>query len=616
MNYDKLLCGIFFKDDWHLNRNYVMRYNRAYKSNTRFQNVIKYIRTRYEDSTQLKEVLYRMKYHIDKKPVCKTCGKPVKFVGKSGIIYRQYCCNTCAGKNNETIIKKKQTQLQNWGTENCYDSDKYKQKIKQKYGVEYIVQRDDIKKKRKNTIIKKYGSIDNFNKINVDKIRKTFINKTGYDWPSKVPEIRNKYVEKSLLKFGTPNPMQCPEIREKVNKTLRQNNTFNSSQQEIVCEQLLKQIFDDDIITQYSDHRYPFNCDFYVKSLDLFIEYNGTWTHGKHPFNKHDKNDLYVLEQWKTKSTESKYYQNAIYVWTDLDIRKRECVHENKLNFIEFWSLSDVESFINLWISDLSIQRDDEMMSNEFSYFMNTESTCSNKVLKNNIIKYFQQDNLFQRERELWRNYDIKLKLILNRVHYLNKTINQLTLNDILSGFKKSGIYYGYSMFNPSLIKWFHERYDVTICYDPCGGWGHRILGSLNIKKYIYNDLSESTVECCKKMIEYFNINNVDIYNHDANNFIPDDDFDSMFTCVPYFNLEHYECGDFRTKIEYDNFINNIFNVFNNKTSCKIFGLVIREDLLPEKYKYDEKFDICVQTSKHFIKHKKYKEYLYVFKKR
>ena len=39
------------------------------------------------------------------------------------------------------------------------------------------------------------------------------------------------------------------------------------------------------------------------------------------------------LNKWKEKAKTSKFYQTAIYVWTDLDVRKRECAKKNNLNF-------------------------------------------------------------------------------------------------------------------------------------------------------------------------------------------------------------------------------------------------------------------------------------------
>ena len=64
--------------------------------------------------------------------------------------------------------------------------------------------------------------------------------------------------------------------------------------------------------------------------------------------------------------------------------------------------------------------------------------------------------------------------------------------------------------------------------------------------------------------------------------------------------------------------IDNIFNVFYQKESCKVMGLVLREDCLPEKYKEKSLEPKCLsRTHKtHLSKNPvKYKEYLYIFKK-
>lgn len=131
---------------------------------------------------------------------------------------------------------------------------------------------------------------------------------------------------------------------KKINATKHINNTYKKSKLEDECYILLKEYYPD-IIRQYSSNVYPFNCDFYIPSFDLYIEYNGFWTHGKHLFNSNSKEDLNLINKWKSKN--KKIYDNAIYTWTDLDVRKQEFVHKNKLNHIIFWNLDDVKRFIN-----------------------------------------------------------------------------------------------------------------------------------------------------------------------------------------------------------------------------------------------------------------------------
>jgi len=55
------------------------------------------------------------------------------------------------------------------------------------------------------------------------------------------------------------------------------------------------------------------------------------------------KSKLIKLKYNKTKTQ----YDVMIYVWTDLDVRKRETAQINNLNFVELWNLKEAEEFIN-----------------------------------------------------------------------------------------------------------------------------------------------------------------------------------------------------------------------------------------------------------------------------
>ena len=132
-------------------------------------------------------------------------------------------------------------------------------------------------------------------------------------------------------------------ILEKQYQTKKKNNSFNISNPEnIFKEYLINKYGEENVISQYRDeNRYPFNCDFYIKSEDLFIELNLTWTHGGHPFNKDNEEDILLLEYWKQKAETSDYYKNAIYTWTILDVKKQKIAKENKLNYLCIYNLED-----------------------------------------------------------------------------------------------------------------------------------------------------------------------------------------------------------------------------------------------------------------------------------
>lgn len=135
------------------------------------------------------------------------------------------------------------------------------------------------------------------------------------------------------------------EHQEKIYNTKKKNKTFNTSKNEKSIEGLLITKFKK-IECQYKSERYPFSCDFYISDLDLYIEYQGHWSHGLKPFEGTEE-DLLKLEIWKNKNTS--YYNNAIHTWTVRDVLKRQIAKENDLNWLEFFTEKE---FMN-WFKNL-----------------------------------------------------------------------------------------------------------------------------------------------------------------------------------------------------------------------------------------------------------------------
>ena len=258
---------------------------------------------------------------------------------------------------------------------------------------------------------------------------------------------------------------------------------------------------------------------------------------------------------------------------------------------------------------DLDLKYTVDEIMDEYFYFLDKPGECTEYSNRNKIIKFFQQDIFFKTEKLLWQNEDIRNRLLVNRMKYLDKNI--FTPDELLAGFKKSGIHYGYSHFNPLLAKWFYEYCGTKISYDPCGGWGHRMLGSLDLDLYIYNDISPSVCKNIYNIINFFDIFNVAVYNEDASVFIPTEDFDTIFTCPPYKSLEKYEYTT--TEHMMNSLLQHIYDIYTTKDTCKYLGIVIREDMNILD-NYSEKLEL-ISNSMHFIKRKKYKEYLYIYKK-
>lgn len=154
-----------------------------------------------------------------------------------------------------------------------------------------------------------------------------------------VPKTTSKSV-KSLFKKGhTPwnkgkvgVQERSREATERCNNTKRLRGTFNTSKpEERMYLGLCEQYGEDNVIRQYHDERYPFNCDFYIKSEDLFIELNAHWTHGGRPYDENDAACQEQLARWREKARTSRFYKTAIDVWTRRDVNKSKVAKENNL---------------------------------------------------------------------------------------------------------------------------------------------------------------------------------------------------------------------------------------------------------------------------------------------
>lgn len=396
--HDNLIVKILIKNDKILT-NSIRKIN-----NGKYPNILEYLNSRYNDSDCMTETIRRIQYKLEERPVCKFCGGHVSFNGyhKGSMHYSACCCNSCHAKYTkdkrfETNIKKygrknfgsaekvkeywinhygvdnpakvdfvkrkmKETNLKKYGFNCPPKSEVVKEKTKQtclkRYGVEYTGQIEEAKEKSKKTCLEKYGS--EYYIGSKDCLEKTIeFSKQNYnvDWFTKSEEIKNKAKETMLKRYGVEYSMQIPknkeymsylmssyEMQERRYNTMKRNHTFNSSSTEEEFFLYIKLRFSK-VIRQYKDkNRYPYFCDFYIPELDYFIELQGYYTHGNHPFDPNSNEDLQLIEYYKKKYGED---CQPITIWSIKDVEKRNCAKRNHLNFKEVWSLEDGKNFVN-----------------------------------------------------------------------------------------------------------------------------------------------------------------------------------------------------------------------------------------------------------------------------
>lgn len=355
-----------------------------------------------------KEILFLMKNknNLNSLNIFCKCGNKNKFLN-SNKGYSKYCCVQCANKDNtknqKTIISKlnnidefgrnsfqrgvakgKKTKFKKYGDENYNDRQKAERTTLKNFGVTNPLKIKEIHDKG----IKKAASKEIRNKV-----VKTNLKKFGKEYYSQTKEWIKRYKNTNLDKYGVENISQLPNNREHISKILhskqsnenrinsmiqkygkenftqtqqyknlfkdkertkkiqqksyetkKKNGTLGTSNLEVECFNLIKKYFKDAVHHYKDSVRYPFNCDIYIPSQDLFIELNFFWTHGKEPFNENNLEHINIVREWQNKN--NKYFDSAIQSWTKSDPLKLQTFKKNNLNYKIFYNKNDFYNWL------------------------------------------------------------------------------------------------------------------------------------------------------------------------------------------------------------------------------------------------------------------------------
>ena len=347
-------------------------------------------------------------------------------------------------------------------------------------------------------------------------------------------------------KYGVDYAMQDKDLATKNVEAKRQSGTFSTSS----VEKHVKGF--DDFDSQYNkDARYPYLCDFYDKDRDLFIEVNASWTHGYHWYDA--EKDAFICKKWAAKSKKSEYYANALEVFTKRDVEKRNTARANNLNYVTLWDSDGMDA--DLWYAmGMPLGKDYEREYSWLPYhYISEDVDVSNMHLSwrslSAIVKDAQRKVFYKRELELWNTNPLRngkwgtvqAFLYANRYKYLNKLPHELTDRMLLRAFRISGLHMGYTSFNSALMRQVIEKYNVKSVYDPCSGWGERMMtcGKLGVK-YEGCDINSELFEGYKKLYELIDGFKPVLHNNDSANQFVIGDADAVITCPPYKGIEVY----------------------------------------------------------------------------
>lgn len=247
---------------------------------------------------------------------CDECEKVYEYHGKLKRLNRRYhfCSRTCSNASQRHGVLLKQVIETN----------------RERYGCDFPTQAQHVLEKQKQTNLERYGEPSTLSKL----AREMFRKKYGVDNPSQLPDHHEKVKHTSLDKYGVEHPFAAEEVKRKIRRTVqerygtaayvasddfkqkaiatnvknlgcswplqssvvkekfdwkrcaqRRHETMKSRGQYVssVAEQTfgeyLRNVFG---CTDVQQHIIigGFEIDFYVKSIDTYVQFDGVYWHG------------------------------------------------------------------------------------------------------------------------------------------------------------------------------------------------------------------------------------------------------------------------------------------------------------------------------------------------
>ena len=375
--------------------------------------------------------------------------------------------------------------------------------------------------------------------------RKTYLEKYGVEHPVVSDEHRRELSAR----------MSDGEHQRRLIEARRAKGTLATSAPEDSLHAMLLERFGT-VERQYRDEeRYPFACDFYVPERDLFIELNGSWTHGRRWYDPDSTVDQQTVAAWQAKNTE--YYRQAEYAWTDLDVRKRAAARAHDLNLVVLWDGSQSLADARLWLA-LGAP-DGRDWEREYSWLPERELSLDGSWptaldgrprISTAAARAANWRTFYARELAAWQADEVsprrwgrtRVRLLANRLQYLGKVPAELSDLEVLRGFGISGALRAYTVFDNTGMVEVLRCFSPRRVYDPCAGWGERMAtcAALGIE-YLGVDVNEAVVAGHARMAEQYSLTEqctvfADSGAYDAAGF----DAEFVFTCPPYGDIEVY----------------------------------------------------------------------------
>lgn len=402
------------------------------------------------------------------------------------------------------MLKRDETMLLRYGTTVPLRNDVLKAKCVQtnldRRSVPWPMMSRDCVLKSKATQLALYGET-NYAKTRecIERRRMTNLAVRGVDNPMRDPGVRERHDATMLARTGYAHALQSPDTFRVMVEGMRERGSLRFTGAEDSLYQKLVAVFGDaDVFRQYGSSVYPYPCDFYVQSRDMYIELNGFATHNNHWFGSCSTDEACVLAAQRVGTSVCQYGDRT---WTVKDVEKRACATRASLNYIVFWAADGRDA--DLWFA-LGCP-DGRDWEREYSWVPMKELKCEQElpamlsvddVVLRDIVRVAHWSEFYARELEYWREtFDLKWGTRQVRQYsrilrnFPDLPFDMITSQAILDSLNHSGVVSGYSEFHVSGLTAFLKKYRPVFLYDPCAGWGEPLVAcaGLGVKCFGYS---------------------------------------------------------------------------------------------------------------------------------
>ena len=400
-NIRKVITGRSTTKDWLKNN-----YPRFYE----------YIVNKYINGLTINEKIYMFYNNMSDRPVCKTCGGPVKFFSYlKG--FGQHCCAKCtqADKNVRDKYKQscqdkygdnwtehiatigKKTKKERYGDENYNNINKMKQTCLERYGVDNAMKFKEIQDKGKQTCLERYG---------VEYYTQSKQHKDNYN------NIQEKSRQTCLERYGVPAATQNPEVKAKISKICQNKYgcEWNCMRKEA-----------------HNSHNVNSRPNMYIKELlnTYNIEYTIEYPVGKYVFDFKVGNTLIEVNPHATHNVNWTPYKN-VKIDKDYHQLKTNTAKEYGFKIINIWDWDNPEQIIaslikktTVFARNCEIKKVSKKDAKQFLITYHFQGSCNNQKY---IYGLYYNDELIQimsfGKPRYNKNYEYELLRLCTKFEY------------------------------------------------------------------------------------------------------------------------------------------------------------------------------------------------------